>query len=128
MRFLLNVAVLAALAMSGLLSRPQLAFADGDAAQGRKVYQRWCIGCHGDKETVQSVGPSLVGLIGRRAGTVGGSPYSRNLYESGIVWDEKSLQRYLASPRDAVHGTIMPIGVHDPRERDDIIAYLKTLQ
>jgi cytochrome c len=128
MRFLLNVVVLAALAMSGLLSRPQSAFADGDAAQGRKVYQRWCIGCHGDKETVQSVGPSLVGLLGRRAGTVGGSPYSRNLYESGIVWDEKSLQRYLASPTDAVHGTIMPIGVHDPREQDDIIAYLKTLQ
>jgi cytochrome c2 len=127
MRFL-NFAVLVALAMSGLLSRPQLASAEGDAAQGRKVYQRWCIGCHGDKETVQSVGPSLVGLLGRRAGTVGGSLYSRNLYEAGIVWDEKSLQRYLASPSDAVHGTIMPISVHNPRERDDIIAYLKTLQ
>jgi cytochrome c len=59
---------------------------------------------------------------------MGGSPYSRNLYEAGIVWDEKSLQRYLASPSDAVHGTIMPISVHNPRERDDIIAYLKTLQ
>ena len=127
MRFL-NFAVLVALAMSGLLSRPQLASAEGDAAQGRKVYQRWCIGFHGDKETVQSVGPSLVGLLGRRAGTVGGSLYSRNLYEAGIVWDEKSLQRYLASPSDAVHGTIMPISVHNPRERDDIIAYLKTLQ
>lgn len=127
MRFL-NVAVLAALAMSGLLSRPQLASAEGDAAQGRKAYQRWCIGCHGDKETVQSVGPSLVGLLGRRAGTVGGTAYARNLYEANIVWDEKSLQRYLTSPTDEVHGTIMPIGVHDPRDRDDIIAYLKTLQ
>ena len=127
MRFL-NVAVLVALAMSGLLSRPQLASAEGDAAQGRNVYQRWCIGCHGDKETVQSVGPSLVGLLGRRAGTVGGSPYSRNLYESGIVWDEKSLQRYLASPTDEVHGTIMPIVLQNPKERDDVIAYLKTLR
>jgi cytochrome c2 len=127
MRFL-NVAVLAALAMSGLTSRPPLASAEGDAAKGRKVYQRWCIGCHGDKDTVQSVGPSLVGLLGRRAGTVGGSPYSRNLYEAGIVWDETSLQRYLASPTDAVHGTIMPIGLHNPQERDDITAYLKALQ
>jgi len=127
MRFL-NVAVLVALTMSGLLSRPQLASAEGDAAQGRKVYERWCIGCHGDKETVQSVGPSLVGLLGRRAGTVGGTPYAKNLYEANIVWDEKSLQRYLASPSDAVHGTIMPIGVHNPQERNDIIAYLKTLQ
>jgi cytochrome c2 len=127
MRFL-NAAVLVALAMSGLLSRPQSASAEGDAAQGRKAYQRWCIGCHGDKETVQSVGPSLVGLLGRRAGTVGGTPYARNLYEANIVWDEKSLHRYLASPADEVHGTIMPIGVHDPRERNDIIAYLKTLK
>ena len=127
MRFL-NVAVLVALTMSGLLSRPQLASAEGDAAQGRKLYQRWCIGCHGDKETGQSVGPSLVGLLGRRAVTMGGSPYSRNLYEAGIVWDEKSLQCYLASPSDAVHGTIMPIVVHDPQERDDSIAYLRTLQ
>lgn len=125
MRYL-NVAVLAALAMSALLSRPQFASAEGDAAQGKKGYQRWCIGCHGDKETVQSVGPSLLGLFGRRAGTVGASTYSRNLYKSGIVWDEKSLQRYLASPSEAVHGTIMPIGLHDPQERDDIIAYLKT--
>lgn len=127
MRFL-NVAVLVALAMSGLLSRPQLASAQGDAAQGRKAYQRWCIGCHGDKEAVQSVGPSLVGLLGRRAGTVGGTAYARNLYEANIVWDEKSLQRYLASPTDEVHGTIMPISVHDPQDRDNIIAYLKTLQ
>ena len=127
MRFL-NVAVLAALAMSGLLSRPQLASAEGDAVQGRKLYQRSCIGCHGDKETVQSVGPSLVGLFGRRAGMVGTSPYSRNLYKSGIVWDEKSLQRYLASPTDAVHGTIMPIALQNPKERDDVIAYLKTLR
>jgi len=59
---------------------------------------------------------------------VGGTPYARSLYEANIVWDEKSLQRYLTSPSDAVHGTIMPIGLHNPKERDDIIAYLKTLK
>ncbi len=122
------VSVLAALAMSGLMSGSQSAFAEGDAARGRTLYLRTCFGCHGDKETVQNVGPSLVGVLGRRAGTVGGSVYSRSLYQADIVWDEKSLQRYLASPTDVVHGTIMPISVYDPRERDDIIAYLKTLQ
>ena len=125
---ILKVTVLAALAMSGLLSQSHLASAEGDAAQGKNGYQRWCIGCHGDKETVQSVGPSLVGLFGRRAGMVGTSPYSRNLYKSGIVWNEKSLQRYLANPTDAVHGTIMPVALQDPKERDDVIAYLKTLR
>jgi cytochrome c len=107
---------------------PQQAFAESDVARGRKAYQTWCFGCHGDEETVQSVGPPLVGLFGRRAGTVEGSPYSRNLYAANIVWNEESLQRYLASPTDEVHGTIMPIGVRDPGERDDIIAYLKTLK
>jgi len=125
---ILNVAVVVAIAMSGLLSRPQLAYAGGDPTQGRKVYERWCIGCHGDRETVQSMGPSLVGLLGRRAGTVAGTRYAKNLYEANIVWDEKSLQRYLASPTDEVHGTIMPISVHDPRDLDDITAYLKTLK
>jgi cytochrome c2 len=125
---ILNVAVLVAIAMSGLLSRPQLGYAEGDAAQGRKAYERSCIGCHGDRETAQSVGPSLVGVFGRRAGTVAGTRYARSLYEANIEWDAKSLQRYLASPTDEVHGTIMPINVQDPRDRDDIIAYLKTLK
>jgi cytochrome c len=59
---------------------------------------------------------------------VGGTPYAKNLYDANIVWSEASLQRYLASPADEVHGTIMPIGVHDPNERADVIAYLKTLK
>ena len=59
---------------------------------------------------------------------MGGTPYARSLYEANIVWDEKSLQRYLTSPSDAVHGTIMPVALQDPKERDDVIAYLKTLR
>ncbi len=104
------------------------AFAGGDAARGKLAYQRSCLGCHGDGKTASSVGPSLAGIIGRRAGTVAGTPYGTNLYASGIIWDEASLLRYLASPSDDVHGTIMPIGVSDPVERDDLLAYLKSLK
>lgn len=118
--------VLAAGALLGAAA--PTAFAAGDAARGRLAYQRACIACHGDGETASSAGPSLVGLLGRRAGTVAGTPYGRNLYESGIVWDEAALRRYLASPSDEVHGTIMPIGVHDPAARDDLVAYLKSLK
>ena len=125
---LVKHAVIAALTAAALSSAAQPAFAEGDAVRGKKLYQRSCIGCHGDKETATSVGPPLVGLIGRRAGTVAGTPYGRSLYESGIVWDEASLRRYLASPSQEVHGTIMPIGVQDPRERDDLIAYLKSMK
>lgn len=122
-----RLAVAAVMVVAGLPGW-QRAWADGDPVRGQKLYRTWCAGCHGDKETVQSVGPPLVGLLGRRAGTVEGSLYSRNLYAANIVWDEASLQRYLAAPTDEVHGTIMPIGVHDPRERDDVIAFLKTLR
>ncbi|MEO8007692.1 MAG: c-type cytochrome [Betaproteobacteria bacterium] len=104
------------------------AYAEGDSARGRLAYRRCCIACHGDSKTASSAGPSLVGLIGRRAGTVAGAHYRRSLYESGIIWDEAALRRYLASPSDEVHGTIMPVGVHDPVERDDLVAYLKSLK
>jgi cytochrome c2 len=123
-----KVAVIAALAAATVAGAVQPAVADGDAARGKKLYQRTCINCHGDDKKAASVGPPLLHLLGRRAGTVNGTPYGRNLYASGIVWDETSLNRYLASPSDQVHGTIMPIGVDDPRDRDDIIAYLKTLE
>jgi cytochrome c len=106
----------------------QSAAAEGDVARGKKIYRSWCIGCHGDDNTAASTGPSLIGLIGRRAGTVNGTRYARNLYDANIVWDEKSLDKYLASPSQEVHGTIMPIGLHDASERRDVITYLKTFK
>jgi len=124
---LCRIGSLTALALA-LCTVSHLASADADPARGKKVYRAWCVGCHGDKETAASVGPSLVGLIGRRAGTVNGTRYARNLYDANITWDEQSLSRYLAAPSQEVHGTIMPIGVHDAGERADLIAYLKTLK
>jgi cytochrome c len=45
---------------------------------------------------------------------------------SGIVWNEKTLDRFLAAPTKVVPGTAMGYaGVDDPRERADLIAYLK---
>ena len=122
---LMGIAVIAWLSVAGS-ALP--ASAEGNAARGKLAYQRSCLGCHGDSKTAASPGPSLVGLIGRRAGTVAGTPYGRNLYASGIIWDEAALRRYLASPSDEVHGTIMPVGVSDPVERDDLLAYLKSLK
>jgi cytochrome c len=119
---------LALLSIIALCAWQQPVRAEGDAVSGKKAYLRSCAACHGHATAAAGPGPSLAGLFGRRAGTVNGTPYGKNLYEANIVWDEASLQRYLASPTDAVHGTIMPIGIHEPTERADVIAYLKTLK
>ena len=104
------------------------AFAQGNAIAGKAIYEARCAGCHEAERGQVTLGPSLVGIIGRKAGTQGGGANSRALTESGIVWDEASLRSYLAAPSEKVHGTIMPVGVQNPQEREDVIAYLASLR
>jgi cytochrome c len=109
---------LAALASSAAL-------AQGDPEQGAKVYNK-CKVCHVVDEAKNRVGPHLVGIVGRPAGSVEGYSYSAAMKESGIVWDEASLDSYLAHPKDVVPGTKMAFaGLRDEKERADVIAYLK---
>jgi cytochrome c len=66
------------------------------------------------------------GLFGRRAGSVPGFVYSAAMRNSGIVWSEATLDRFLQGPRQMVPGTKMTYaGVPDPQERADLIAYLR---
>ena len=99
------------------------ACAESAAVRGRQIYER-CQGCHSiDRDRA---GPRHRGLFGRRAGTVPGFEYSDAMRRSGIVWTAATLDRFLAAPTKAVPGTSMGFdGVKDPRERADLIAYLK---
>lgn len=101
--------------------------ADGDAAAGRKIYQNKCLSCHGDAKTKGTLGPSLVGLIGRKASDPGDGTKSRAMSEANFVWTEAVLDEYLAAPSTKVHGTIMPIGISRAQDRADLIAYIKTM-
>jgi cytochrome c len=97
--------------------------AAGDANAGEAVYSR-CLACHSLER--HRTGPKHCGLFGRRAGRVGGFEFSESMRKSGIVWNEKTLDRFLADPMKTVPGTTMTYaGVEDPRERADLIAYLK---
>jgi len=112
----------AALAVALALALAAGAAAAGDAARGEKIYAR-CLACHA--LAYDRVGPRHCGLIGRRAGSVPGFAYSEAMRKSGIVWNAKTLDRFLADPPGEVPGTTMTYaGVADARDRADLIAYL----
>ncbi len=94
-----------------------------DPAHGEQVYAR-CMACHA--LAADRVGPRHCGLFGRLAGSVPGFPYSPAMKNSGITWNDKTLDRFLAKPLAMVPGTAMTYdGVPDTSDRADLIAYLK---
>ncbi|MBY0568764.1 MAG: cytochrome c family protein [Hyphomonadaceae bacterium] len=97
----------------------------GDTARGQRIFAQ-CATCHSPDAGVNRVGPSLHGIVGRRAGTVTGFRYSDANRNSGITWTEQELFTYLENPRARVPGTIMAfVGLRNPQQRADVIAYLK---
>lgn len=97
--------------------------ADGDPVRGEAIYRR-CQGCHSIE--ANRIGPRHAGLFGRTAGSLPDFAYSDALRASGVVWDETSLDGFLAAPRQFIPGTKMPFaGIKDPQERADLIAWLK---
>jgi len=120
------LALVAALATAGLASGAALA--DGDAAAGQKVFNK-CKACHSPEAGKNKIGPSLHGVVGRNAGAAEGYKYSSAMAESGLVWDEATLDKFLTKPKDLVNGTKMTFaGLKKEDERANVIAYLKTLQ
>lgn len=97
--------------------------AQGDPAAGEAIYAR-CLACHA--LAYDRVGPRHCGLLGRRAGGVPGFQYSAAMKKAKIIWNEKTLERFITNPLKAVPGTNMTYaGVTDATERADLIAYLK---
>ena len=107
---------------------PAYAQTTGDAEKGKSVF-RQCSVCHSDKEGENRVGPSLFGVYGRKAGEAPAFSYSKAVKDSGITWNEHSLEEYLEHPQQTIKGTRMAFpGLKNPKDRADIIAYLKTLK
>lgn len=93
------------------------------ALRGEQIYTR-CLACHA--LAYDRVGPRHCGLLGRIAGSVPGFEYSQAMKNSHIIWDEKTLGWFLAQPMKTVPGTTMTYdGVTDPKDRADLIAYLR---
>ncbi len=97
--------------------------------RGKKLFKE-CAVCHTVKQgDGNRVGPNLFGVVGRAAGSLEGFAYTKAMKESGIVWDDETLDGYLENPPQYVRGNRMAyVGQRDPQKRADLIAYLKTLK
>jgi cytochrome c len=120
-------------ALAALLAAPAAFASDlkGDPEKGKELFMTSaCVTCHGvTKEATSMVGPSLFGVVGRKAGT---SPSllgaSENLKKYGVIWSAETLDEFLANPSAKVPGTPMIGMLADPQQRADMIAFLFTLK
>jgi cytochrome c len=102
--------------------------AAGDAPAGQQLFASHCGICHATQPGVNKIGPSLAGVFGRKSGTEAGFDYSPALKAAAITWDEKELDKFLQNPGADVHGTKMVVSVPGNDDRQNVIAYLKTLK
>lgn len=102
----------------------------GDAKAGRAVFAAQCSTCHSDARNGPVIlGPPLYGVIGRKAGSVSGYPYSAAMAAASFVWTPDRLRAYLPAPRDYLPGVKMSYpGLKNPTQLEDLIAYLSTLK
>ena len=122
----LAVAVCSLVFVNAVTFSPTAARA-ADPAAGKKIFEQQCVACHtaesNDNGGVQ--GPSLIGVFGRAVGADKEFSYSAELRDSKLVWDEQTLDRFLAAPDKVVPGTAMVMALPNQTDRDHLIAYLQ---
>lgn len=115
-------------ALAGVLLFAVPAHADGDAAAGEKVFAK-CKACHEVEKGVNKVGPTLKGVVGRKAGSVPDFKYSEAMAAKGaegLVWDDANIASYLADPKGFIPKNKMAFaGLKKPEDVANVIAFLK---
>jgi cytochrome c len=114
---------LAAIVASGLFVLAANPARAADADKGKKIFEV-CTGCH--SEGPHAVGPSLRGVYGRQSGSLPDYKYSPAMKRSKLEWNDKNLAEYIANPSVKVKANNMSFrGVRDPKDIDDLVAFLK---
>jgi cytochrome c len=108
-----------------LMSFPALAA--GDPTAGEKVFASHCAMCHATTPGENKIGPSLGGIVGSKSGTVPGFDFSAAMKNANVTWDDANLDKFLANPAGFVHGTKMFVNLPSEADRQNVIAYLNTL-
>lgn len=113
---------------AGLFAGAAAAARAADPAEGQKLFMKYCVACH-DLTAKNKLGPNLTGIVGRTSGTVEGFKYSEALKKAAISWNDETLDKYIADPRNFVVGNEMGrafLGVKKEDERENVIAYIKS--
>lgn len=120
-------AILAGLAALAAILPAEAAGPRGDPVAGARTFAQ-CRSCHKlDATGTSGIGPNLKGVVGRRAGTLPGFRYSPAMLAANRVWNDATLDAYLAGPATAVPGGRMAyLGMRNPQDRRNVIAYLKS--
>jgi cytochrome c len=115
--------------MAGLLlAGSATAALAADPAAGEKIFKTQCGICHAVVAGQNRIGPTLFGVVGRKAGTVPGFNYTADHKKLDLTWDAANLDKYLTNPRARVPDTSMVYaGLKDDAQRADLVAYLETL-
>lgn len=101
----------------------------GDPIAGKAIFQHVCQNCHAAEIGLNKVGPSLWNVVDRIPATVPDYTYSDAMKANKTPWSVESLNTYLADPRGDVHGAKMFFkGLPEPKDRADVIAYLRVLK
>ena len=122
-----RLATIVAAPLLALFACPALA--EGDPQKGARTFNNLCSLCHSVAPDRHMSGPSLAGVVNRKAGSVTGfDRYSKVLPQSSVEWNEKTLTAWLTNPQALIAGTSMPGIAADEQARADIVAYLLTTQ
>jgi cytochrome c len=114
--------------MAMLVGWTGAAWADGDPAAGKTVFEGECAPCHSLDKATQLAGPSLIGVVGRKSGALDDYDYSMAMLGADKTWDAGTLDAYLTNPQAIVPGTKMPYpGLASAVARQNLIAYLATV-
>ncbi|GHC26104.1 cytochrome c [Gemmobacter caeni] len=96
------------------------------AEAGQKFFDAECRRCHAIDSKDKSYGPPLEGIIGRKAGSVEGYPYSAALKAAGITWTEGAIRAWMEDNQGLIPGTRMRhVGITDPVEQEFILTWLR---
>jgi cytochrome c len=120
--------ITAGLLLIQILVTSSAALAAGDPTAGEKVFATHCAVCHATTAGQNKIGPSLVGIVGSKSGTVPGYDFSAAMKDANVTWDDDNLDKFVANPAGFVQGTKMFVNLPNETDRQNVIAYLNTLK